>query len=83
MHKTITGLLVDIALKNKKLNSTAEPVTNYLKPLKGTSWDSVSVENALAKSSGFSAKQRLIIGVSDLGVQITPTAITQFLNITY
>ena len=58
MHKTITGLLVDIALKNKKLNSTAEPITNYLKPLKGTGWDSVSVENALRMSSGFSAKQR-------------------------
>ena len=61
MHKTITGLLVDIALKRKRLNSIAEAVTNYLKSLKGTSWDNVSIENALRMSSGFPANQRAFL----------------------
>jgi CubicO group peptidase (beta-lactamase class C family) len=61
MHKTITGLLIDVAVQNKKINSVSDPVTKYLKSLRGTGWEKVSIENALRMSSGFPANQRKLL----------------------
>lgn len=58
MHKTVTGLLVDVALQNKKINSISDSVTDYLKFLRGTDWENVSIKNALRMSSGLPANQR-------------------------
>lgn len=58
MHKTVTGLLIDVALQNKKINSISDPVTKYLDVIEGTDWDAVSIHDALKMSSGFRANQR-------------------------
>lgn len=52
MAKSVTSTLVGLALKDGKIKSLADPVTNYLPGLKGSAYDGVTVRQLLTMTSG-------------------------------
>jgi CubicO group peptidase (beta-lactamase class C family) len=52
MAKSITSLLIGIALKEGKIKSLDEPVSNYLPDFKGGRKDKVTIRHLLTMSSG-------------------------------
>lgn len=56
--KSVTSTLVGIALKDGKIKSLEDPVTNYLPGLKGSAYDGVTVRNLLNMTSGVKWNER-------------------------
>lgn len=52
MAKSVTSTLVGLALKDGKIKSLADPVTNYLPGLKGSAYGGVTVRQLLTMTSG-------------------------------
>lgn len=52
MAKSITSTLIGIAIKDRKIRSLDDAVTQYVPTLKGSTYDGVSVRNVLMMASG-------------------------------
>ncbi len=52
MAKSITSLLIGIAIEDGLIQSVNEPITNYIPELKENGFDIVSIENLLQMTSG-------------------------------
>lgn len=52
MAKSVTSTLVGLAVKDGKIKSLADPVTNYLPGLKGSAYEGVTVRQLLTMTSG-------------------------------
>lgn len=56
--KSLTSTLTGIALKEGKIRSLEDPVTNYLPGLKGSAYEGVTVRNLLNMTSGVKWNER-------------------------
>ena len=52
LSKTFTSALVGIALREGKIHSVSDPVTQYVPELAGSAYDGVSIKDVLQMSSG-------------------------------
>ncbi|MDP5169984.1 MAG: beta-lactamase family protein [Bacteroidia bacterium] len=52
VSKSITSLLIGIAIDEGKIGSIQDPVDQYLPYLKGSGWEGISIENVLQMASG-------------------------------
>jgi CubicO group peptidase (beta-lactamase class C family) len=52
MAKSITSLLIGIAIEDGLIQSVEEPITNYIPELKANGFDKVSIEHLLQMTSG-------------------------------
>lgn len=62
MAKTITSMLVGIALNEGKLASLDDPATKYVPELKGTGYDGVTIRQILQMRSGIDYVERYDFG---------------------
>jgi hypothetical protein len=62
MAKTITSLLVGIALDEGKITSLGDPLTKYVPELKGTGYDGATVRDLLEMRSGVDYDERYDFG---------------------
>ena len=58
MHKTLTGLIIDVAIQRGLINDVDDPVIKYLPSLSQTDWRDKSIFHALTMTSGMEQKQR-------------------------
>jgi len=61
MHKTLSAMMLGIALDRKLVASLDDPVTKYVGDLSGTLWDEVSIKDTLRMSSGALVDQRSLL----------------------
>lgn len=66
MHKSLTGMLIGIALAEGKLTSLEQPVTSILTELRGSDWDSLSIWHLLTMTSGLRSPKWRRVGVDML-----------------
>jgi CubicO group peptidase (beta-lactamase class C family) len=52
MHKSITSVLVGVAVSEGRIKSVDDPVTNYLPELKNTTYKDVTIKNLLQMATG-------------------------------
>src|SRR5688572_7285794 len=52
MHKSITSVLIGVAIAEGRIKSVDDPVTNYLTDLKNTNYRNVTVRNLLQMATG-------------------------------
>ncbi|WP_054531595.1 serine hydrolase [Erythrobacter sp. SG61-1L] len=64
MSKTITSLLVGIALDQGKIGSLDDPATKYVPQLKGTGYDGVTIRQILQMRSGVAYEERYDFGAN-------------------
>jgi CubicO group peptidase (beta-lactamase class C family) len=57
MHKTVSGLLIDVAIEKKLIGSVDDNITDYLPALAATDWQSRSIFHALTMTSGIGQDQ--------------------------
>ena len=62
MSKTITAMLVGIALEQGKITSLDDPVTKYLPELAGTGYDGVTLRQVMQMRSGVDYQERYDFG---------------------
>jgi CubicO group peptidase (beta-lactamase class C family) len=62
MAKTITALLVGIALDQGKIASLDDPVTRYLPELAGTGYDGATIRQVMQMRSGVDYQERYDFG---------------------
>jgi len=62
MSKTITAMLVGIALEQGKIASLDDPVTKYLPELAGTGYDGVTLRQVMQMRSGVDYQERYDFG---------------------
>jgi len=62
MSKTITAMLVGIALEQGKIASLDDPVTRYLPELAGTGYDGVTLRQVMQMRSGVDYQERYDFG---------------------
>lgn len=62
MAKTITALLVGIALEQGKITSLDDPAEKYVPELKGTGYDGVTIRQILQMRSGIDYQERYDFG---------------------
>jgi CubicO group peptidase (beta-lactamase class C family) len=68
MAKTVTGMLVGIALKEGRIVSLDDPAEKYAPALRGSAWGPVSVRNLLRMSSGVKWSDNVSAGgATDIG----------------
>ena len=58
MHKTLSAMMIGVALDRKFIASIDDPVTKYVSELSGTLWEEVTIKNTLRMSSGAHVDQR-------------------------
>ena len=64
MAKTITAMLVGIALEQGKIGSLDDPVTKYLPELAGTGYDGATIRQVLQMRSGVDYQERYDFGAN-------------------
>ncbi len=62
MSKTITSLLVGIAVQQRKIASLDDPATKYVPQLKGTGYDGATIRQILQMRSGVDYQERYDFG---------------------
>jgi CubicO group peptidase (beta-lactamase class C family) len=62
MSKTITAMLVGVALEQGRIASLDDPVTKYLPELKGTGYDGVTLRQVMQMRSGVDYQERYDFG---------------------
>lgn len=62
MAKTVTGMLVGIALKEGRIASLDDPAEKYAPALRGSAWGAVSIRNLLRMSSGAKWSDKVVAG---------------------
>ena len=68
MAKTVTALLIGIALKEGKIASLEDPAEQYAPDLKGTAYGPVQIRHLLRMSSGAKWSDRVVAGqATDIG----------------
>jgi len=50
--KSVVSILVGMAIKERLIDSVADPITRYVPELRGSAWDGVSLRNLLQHTSG-------------------------------
>lgn len=64
MAKTVTALLVGVALQEGKIASLDDPAQAYAPELKGSAWGAITIRNLLRMSSGVKWNDKVMPGVS-------------------
>ncbi|HQS70111.1 MAG: 6-aminohexanoate hydrolase [Novosphingobium sp. 28-62-57] len=76
MAKTITALLVGLAIEDGKIASIDDPVSKYVPELKGGGYEGVSIRHVLQMRSGVAYEERYDFGANpSLAAQIHMNAI--------
>jgi len=57
MHKTVSGLLIDVAIEKKLIGNVDNNITDYLPALAGTEWQGRRIFHALTMTSGIGQDQ--------------------------
>ena len=60
MHKTVTGLVIDVGIQRGLINSVDDFVTDYLPALNETAWQERTIFQALTMTTGISRSTREI-----------------------
>ena len=58
MHKTLTGLIIDVAIQRGLVDNVDDPIIKYLPSLSQTDWKNKSIFHALTMTSAMEQKQR-------------------------
>ena len=58
MHKTLTGLIIDVAIQRGLVENVDDPIIKYLPSLSQTDWKNKSIFHALTMTSAMEQKQR-------------------------
>jgi CubicO group peptidase (beta-lactamase class C family) len=68
--KTVTALLVGVALRDGLIASLDDPAEKYAPSLKGSAWGPVSIRNLLRMSSGVKWNDKVMPGVTTDGARL-------------
>jgi CubicO group peptidase (beta-lactamase class C family) len=71
MAKTVTALLIGIALKEERISSLDDPAEKYAPDLKGTAYGPVPIRHLLRMSSGAKWSDRVVAGQATDIAQLT------------
>lgn len=63
--KSVVSILIGIAIKEGRIGSVADPVTNYLPELKGSAWEGVTLRDLLQHTSGVAWNENYADPTSD------------------